>query len=92
MITAFYASLLGLFFTILTFRVLALSGVTLLKWLAFNNFGAQALERSVRAHGNTPPAFFGRADSGTRHAICQSIGAPPSLSMNAFACEKCLHP
>jgi uncharacterized membrane protein YecN with MAPEG domain len=23
-----------------------------LKWLAFNNFGAQALERSVRAHGN----------------------------------------
>ena len=52
MITAFYASLLGLFFTILTFRVLALRGVTLLKWLAFNNFGAQALERSVRAHGN----------------------------------------
>jgi uncharacterized membrane protein YecN with MAPEG domain len=36
----------------LTFRVLALRGVTLLKWLAFNNFGAQALERSVRAHGN----------------------------------------
>ena len=31
MITAFYASLLGLFFTILTFRVLALRGVTLLK-------------------------------------------------------------
>jgi uncharacterized membrane protein YecN with MAPEG domain len=26
--------------------------VTILKWLAFNNFGAQALERSVRAHGN----------------------------------------
>ena len=52
MITAFYASLLGLFFIILTFRVLALRGVTLLKWLAFNNFGAQALERSVRAHGN----------------------------------------
>ena len=52
MITAFYASLLGLFFTILTFRVLALRGVNLLKWMAFNNFGAQALERSVRAHGN----------------------------------------
>ncbi|MDC3265414.1 MAPEG family protein, partial [Planktomarina temperata] len=33
-------------------RVLALRGVTPLKWLAFNNFGAQALERSVRAHGN----------------------------------------
>ena len=52
MITAFYAALLGLFFTVLTLRVLALRGVTPLKWLAFNNFGAQALERSVRAHGN----------------------------------------
>ena len=52
MITAFYAALFGIFFTVLTLRVLALRGVTPLKWLAFNNFGAQALERSVRAHGN----------------------------------------
>ena len=52
MITAFYGALLGLFFTILTLRVLALRGITSLKWLAFNNFGAQALDRSVRAHGN----------------------------------------
>jgi uncharacterized membrane protein YecN with MAPEG domain len=52
MITALYAALLGLFFTVLTLRILALRGVTPLKWLAFNNFGAQALERSVRAHGN----------------------------------------
>jgi hypothetical protein len=41
MITALYAALLGLFFTVLTLRVLALRGVTPLKWLAFNNFGAQ---------------------------------------------------
>ena len=52
MITALYAALLGIFFTVLTLRVLALRGVTPLKWLAFNNFGAQALERAVRAHGN----------------------------------------
>jgi uncharacterized protein len=52
MITALYAALLGLFFTVLTLRVLALRGVTPLKWLAFNNFGAQTLERAVRAHGN----------------------------------------
>ena len=52
MITAFYAALFGIFFTVLTLRVLALRGVTPLKWLAFNNFGAQALERSARAHGN----------------------------------------
>ena len=52
MVTAFYAALLGIFFTVLTLRVLALRGVTPLKWLAFNNFGAQAFERSVRAHGN----------------------------------------
>ena len=52
MITALYAALLGIFFTVLTLRVLALRGVTPMKWLAFNNFGAQALERAVRAHGN----------------------------------------
>ena len=39
-------------FSVLTLRVLALRGVTPLKWLAFNNFGVQALERAVRAHGN----------------------------------------
>ena len=52
MITALYAALLGIFFTVLTLRVLALRGVTPMKWLAFNNFGAQALERAVRGHGN----------------------------------------
>ena len=70
MITAFYAALLGLFFIILTLRVLALRGVTILKWLAFNNFGAQALERSVRAHGNfieyVPMVLLGRV----MHGIC----------------------
>ena len=52
MVTALYAALLGIFFTVLTARVLALRGVTPLRWLAFNNYGDNALERSVRAHGN----------------------------------------
>ena len=52
MVTALYAALLGMFFTVLSARVIALRGVTPLRWLAFNNYGEKALERSVRAHGN----------------------------------------
>jgi uncharacterized membrane protein YecN with MAPEG domain len=50
MLTALYAALLGIFFTVLSARVIALRGVTPLRWLAFNNYGEKALERSVRAH------------------------------------------
>ena len=52
MVTALYAALLGIFFSVLSARVIALRGVTPLRWLAFNNYGEKALERSVRAHGN----------------------------------------
>ena len=52
MLTPIYASLLGLFFAVLSLRVIALRGVPPLKWLAFNNYGEKALERAVRAHGN----------------------------------------
>jgi uncharacterized protein len=52
MITALYAALLGIFFSVLSARVIALRGVTPLHWLAFNNYGEKALKRSVRAHGN----------------------------------------
>ena len=53
MITALYAALLGMFFIVLSARVIALRGITPLRWLAFNNnYVEKALERSVRAHGN----------------------------------------
>ena len=52
MVTALYAAFLGIFFTVLSARVIALRGVSPLRWLAFNNYGELALERSVRAHGN----------------------------------------
>ena len=58
MITALYAALLGIFFTVLTLRVLALRGVTPLKWLAFNNFGGvtprSARTRRVKTVKNIP--------------------------------------
>lgn len=52
MVTVIYAALLGIFFVVLSSRVIALRGVRPLRWLAFNNYGEMALERSVRAHGN----------------------------------------
>ncbi len=85
MITAFYAALLGLFFTVLTLRVLALRGVTPLKWLAFNNFGAQALERSVRAHATLLICPNGFADDVFRRGRGALSAAASHHRDNAFA-------
>ena len=43
MVTALYAAFLGIFFTVLSARVIALRGVSPLRWLAFNNYGELAL-------------------------------------------------
>ena len=37
---------------ILSARVIALRGVSFLKFFSFNNFGEEALQRAVRAQGN----------------------------------------
>ena len=52
MITATYASLLALLLVTLSFRVIALRGMSAFKWFAFGNNGEDGLQRAIRAHGN----------------------------------------
>ena len=52
MISTIFTSILAIWLLILSARVIALRGVSFLKFFSFNNFGEKALSRSVRAQGN----------------------------------------
>ena len=52
MISTIFTSILAIWLLILSARVIALRGVSFLKFFSFNNFGEEALSRSVRAQGN----------------------------------------
>ena len=45
-------SIIAIWLLILSARVIALRGVSFLKFFSFNNFGEEALQRAVRAQGN----------------------------------------
>ena len=52
MISTLLTSIIAIWLLILSARVIALRGVSFLKFFSFNNFGEEALQRSVRAQGN----------------------------------------
>ena len=52
MISTLFTSILAIWLLILSARVIALRGISFLKFFSFNNFGENALFRSVRAQGN----------------------------------------
>ena len=52
MISTIFTSLLSIWLLILSARIIALRGASFLKFFAFNNFGEEALNRSIKAQGN----------------------------------------
>jgi uncharacterized membrane protein YecN with MAPEG domain len=52
MISTLLASIIAIWLLILSVRVIALRGVSFLKFFSFNNFGEESLQRAVRAQGN----------------------------------------
>ena len=52
MVSTLVTSIIGLWLLVLSARVIALRGVTFLKFLSFNNYGDEALTRSIRSQGN----------------------------------------
>ncbi len=52
MISTLLTSIIAIWLLILSVRVVALRGVSFLKFFSFNNFGEEALQRAVRAQGN----------------------------------------
>ena len=52
MISTLLTSIIAIWLLILSARIIALRGVSFLKFLSFNNFGEEALKRAVRAQGN----------------------------------------
>ena len=52
MISTLLTSIIAIWLLILSARVIALRGVSFLKFFSFNNFGEEALQRAVRAQGN----------------------------------------
>ena len=52
MISTLLTSIIAMWLLILSARVIALRGVSFLKFFSFNNFGEEALQRAVRAQGN----------------------------------------
>ena len=52
MISTLFTSILAIWLLILSARVIALRGVSFLKFFSFNNFSEKALFSSVRAQGN----------------------------------------
>ena len=52
MISTLLTSIIAIWLLILSARVIALRGVSFLKFFAFNNFGEKALQRAIRAQGN----------------------------------------
>lgn len=52
MISTLLTSVLAIWLLVLSARIIALRGSSVLKFFAFNNFGEKALTRSIRAQGN----------------------------------------
>ena len=52
MISTLLTSIIAIWLLILSARVIALRGVSFLKFFSFNNFGEEALQRAIRAQGN----------------------------------------
>ena len=52
MTSTLVTSIISLWLLILSARVIALRGVTFLKFLSFNNYGDEALIRAIRSQGN----------------------------------------
>ena len=52
MVSTLFTSVLAIWLLILSARIIALRGSSVLKIFAFNNFGEKALTRSIRAQGN----------------------------------------
>ena len=52
MISTLLTSIIAIWLLILSARVIALRGVSFLKFFSFNNFGEEAFQRAVRAQGN----------------------------------------
>ena len=52
MTSTLVTSVISLWLLVLSARVIALRGVTFLKFLSFNNYGDEALTRAIRAQGN----------------------------------------
>tara|TARA_B100000963_G_scaffold258957_1_gene227268 strand:+ start:200 stop:586 length:387 start_codon:yes stop_codon:yes gene_type:complete len=52
MISTLLTSIIGLWLLVLSARIIALRGVSFLKFFSFNNYGNEALNRAIRAQGN----------------------------------------
>ena len=52
MISTLLTSISALWLLVLSARVIALRGVSFLKFFSFNNYGEQTLTRAIRAQGN----------------------------------------
>ena len=52
MISTLLTSIISLWLLVLSARVIALRGVSFLKFFSFNNYGDEALTRAIRAQGN----------------------------------------
>jgi len=52
MISTLLTSIISLWLLVLSARVIALRGVSFLKFFSFNNYGEEALTRAIRAQGN----------------------------------------
>jgi len=52
MISTLLTSIISMWLLVLSARVIALKGVSFLKFFSFNNYGEEALTRAIRAQGN----------------------------------------
>ena len=52
MVAGLYAALLGIWFIVLSLRVIALRGNPAFNWFSFRNQGDISLQRAIRGHGN----------------------------------------
>ena len=52
MVAGLYAALLGMWFIVLSLRVIALRGNPAFNWFSFRNQGDISLQRAIRGHGN----------------------------------------
>ena len=52
MISTLLTSIIAIWLLVLSARVIALRGVSFLKFFSFNNYGEQTLTRAIRAQGN----------------------------------------
>ena len=52
MTSTLLTSIIAMWFLVLSARIIALRGVSFLKFFSFNNYGDEALPKAVRAQGN----------------------------------------